>query len=238
MRKTRMGGLDLRLTGGSDGEGGGAGPVVVLLHGYGAPGDDLLGFAQEIKAPHGTRFVFPEAPLELGAGYGAGRAWWHIDMARLQMAMATGDAAARDTREAPEGIVSSREKVVAMLDELDRALTPSRVLLGGFSQGAMLACDVALRTDRALAGLVLLSGSIVCEDEWTPLLPKRRGLPIFQSHGASDPILPMPVAERLKDALVNAGADVRWTPFRGGHEIPLTVLTALNTFVKEVLPSS
>ena len=236
MRKIRMGGLEVRLTGGTDGDGGGEGAMVVLLHGYGAPGDDLVALGGALDAPSGTRFAFPEAPLELPVGYGVGRAWWHIDMVRLQrMLQGGGNTSSRDTRDVPDGIVSAREKVMAMLDEIDRTLAPSRIVIGGFSQGAMLACDVALRTERALAGLVLLSGTIVCEDEWTPLMPNRRGLPVFQSHGASDPLLPMEVAERLKNSLIAAGADLRWTPFRGAHEIPRPVLEALRLFLKEVL---
>jgi phospholipase/carboxylesterase len=42
MRVDKLGGLTVRLTGGTDGKGGGNGPLVVLLHGFGAPGDDLV----------------------------------------------------------------------------------------------------------------------------------------------------------------------------------------------------
>ena len=61
MRKIRMGGLELRLTGGTDGDGGGPGALVVLFHGYGAPGDDLVALGGALDAPPGTRFAFPEA---------------------------------------------------------------------------------------------------------------------------------------------------------------------------------
>ena len=85
-----------------------------------------------------------------------------IDMARLQQALARGDV--RDlTRDVPEGLASARLLVNAMLDELTETLAPSHLVLGGFSQGAMLSADVVLRSERTFAGLVLLSGTMIAE---------------------------------------------------------------------------
>jgi phospholipase/carboxylesterase len=234
VREEKLGGLLVRITGGTDREGGGDGPVVVLMHGFGAPGTDLCGLARVVAAPPGTRFVFPEAPMGLPPEYGAGRAWWMIDMMAIQLAMARGQP--RDlAKEKPEGLPAARDKVTAMLADIDKVLRPSKLVLGGFSQGAMLACDVALREDRALAGLVLLSGTLVAEDEWLPRIASRRGLPVFESHGSADPILPFQGAERLQDVLAKGGCDVTWLPFRGGHEIPHAVLDRLGVFLAKAL---
>ena len=59
MRTTTLGQLTVHLTGGTDREGGGDGPLVVLLHGFGAPGTDLVPLWRELRAPPGTRFAFP-----------------------------------------------------------------------------------------------------------------------------------------------------------------------------------
>lgn len=230
MRIQTFGGLRVRLTGGDDREGGGKGPLVVLLHGFGAPGDDLASLWRVLSAPQGTRFAFPEAPMEL-PGYGGGRAWWMIDLVELQTALQQGKVRDR-TQEVPPGLAEARAGVVAMLDELEAALSPSHVVLGGFSQGAMLSCDVALRTARKLAALVLLSGTFLAEAEWRPLMEKREGLPAFLSHGRADPMLPYAQSERLRDALVEAGLPVTWVPFGGGHEIPPGVLDALGQFLR------
>ena len=72
-------------------------------------------------------------------------------------------------------------------------------------QGAMLSCDLMLRTTQPYAGLVQLSGTLLAAQEWGPLLPKRKGLPVFQSHGMQDEILPYVGAERLRDTLIHAG---------------------------------
>src|ERR1700679_75351 len=105
MRQDTMGGLRVRITGGTDREGGGKGPVVVLLHGFGAPGDDLVALGRALRVPEGTRFVFPEAPLELGAGYMSGRAWWMIDIAGFQRSIERGEI--RDlSNDSPEGLTA------------------------------------------------------------------------------------------------------------------------------------
>lgn len=233
MRIDTVGRLRVRLTGGSDREGGGDGPAIVLLHGFGAPGDDLVSLWRILDVPQGTRFVFPEAPLSL-PGYGGGRAWWNIDVLALQRSLASGEPHNR-SREVPEGLAEARAGITSMLDTLAQTLKPSKLVLGGFSQGAMLSCDVALQTTLPLAGLVMLSGTFLAEQDWRPRMEAREGLPAFLSHGSSDSMLPFVQSERLRDALAAAGLPVTWVPFNGRHEIPPLVVEALGTFLRGVL---
>lgn len=235
MRETRLGPLDVRICGGADREGGGEGPVVVLLHGFGAPGDDLVPLWRAVDVPREVRWVFPAAPLSLPSmGFGMeSRAWWMIDMVALERSIALGEE--RDlSQDHPEGLDDARAKVLEMLDALDGALAPSSLVLGGFSQGAMLALDVALHTERELAGLVQLSGTLLNESEWAPLLPARAGLPVLQSHGRADPLLSFAMAETLRDRLTSAGLEVDFVPFSGGHEIPGAVLDRLQALIRRV----
>ena len=239
MREEQISGLRTRITGGTDGKGGGRGPLVLLLHGFGAPGDDLVPLADALNVPAGTRFVFPEGPLSLSFGPGDARAWWLIDMARIAQDRAAGRV--RDlSQEIPKGLEPVREAMLAFLKEIEQKFgaDPRKTVLGGFSQGAMLSCDLILHTDRPYAGLVQLSGNILAQPIWGPLLPKRKGLPVFQSHGVQDEILPYVGAERLRDTLVHAGLSVEWHNFRGGHEIPRMVLQRLGLFItKAVTPT-
>jgi phospholipase/carboxylesterase len=236
MKRERIAGLDVVLTGGTDRDGGGTNaPLVVLLHGFGAPGDDLVPLWRVLGVPRETRFVFPAAPLETHMMPGVdSRAWWHIDMLAMQQAIERGEL--RDlTAEEPPGLAEAREKMDALLAELVRTHAPTKLVIGGFSQGAMLALDVALRAHAACDALVVLSGTLVAETVWVPRMKALAGRPIFQSHGSSDPILPFALAERLHEALVSAGAAVTFVPFRGGHEIPGPVLDRLSSFLSKVL---
>ena len=236
MREVLLGGLRVKLTGGVDGQGGGDGPVVILLHGFGAPGDDLVPLADVIDAPTGTRWLFPEAPLSLNMGFGDSRAWWIIDFARIQEDREAGRI--RDLSiEVPQGLALARERFLAFLKELPKQLPIDykKTVIGGFSQGAMLTCDAVLQTDYPFAGLVQLSGNLLAQAVWGPLMPRRKGLPVFQSHGTQDDVLPNIGAERLRDALTQAGLAVEWHSFRGGHAIPEAVLRRLGPFITKRL---
>ena len=227
MRVHTYGGLDVHIAGGPDREGGGDGPVVILLHGFGAPGDDLVALWRMLRVPDDVRFVFPVAPLRLDDGLPDGRAWWMLDLDLIARGLP------RNIEAVPDGLAFARERVFAMLDEFDRheGLPPDRVFLGGFSQGAMLACDTMLRSPRPFAGLIILSGSIIARPEWEARWPSRKGLPVFQSHGTDDPLLPHETATQLKDSLLAHGLPVTWHEFRGGHEIPPQVLDQLGLFL-------
>ena len=107
MIRRRLGSLDCVIAGGADDRGGGDGPTVVLMHGFGAGGDDLVELANYVEAPPGTRWVFPAAPLELGGLYGDSRAWWMIDLARLERELGAGRAIDR-ADEVPDGLPAAR----------------------------------------------------------------------------------------------------------------------------------
>jgi phospholipase/carboxylesterase len=234
---TQMGDLACRVVGAEQ-----PSFVVLLCHGYGAPGTDLVPMARELMhlcpaVAEQVRFLFPEAPLTLPGLFGA-RAWWHIDVARYERALRTGDL--RDMRtEIPEGLASARRKLMALLEvaQVETGLPMSRFLLGGFSQGAMLATDVTLRLEEAPAGLAALSGTLLCEEEWRPRAGKRAGLPVLQSHGRVDPVLPYQAAEWLRDLLTESGMDVNFIPFNGAHTIPGESMHALASLIERLMGS-
>lgn len=207
------------------------GLVVVLCHGFGAPGTDLVPLADELfaidtKLADAVRFVFPAAPLSLEAqGMPGGRAWWPLDVARFAAAVESGQV--RDLRnDLPAGLPEARQMLTHLIDELlqQTGLPMSKVVLGGFSQGSMLATDVTLRVPEPPAALTVFSGTLLCEDKWRPLAEKRGSLPVLQSHGYQDPILPYQGAEGLRDLLRDAGMPVEFLPFSGAHTIPLEAL--------------
>jgi phospholipase/carboxylesterase len=211
-------------------EGAGAAPraVVVMCHGFGAPGDDLVGLygalVEAAPALGQCRWVFPAAPLELDGG---GRAWWMIDFAQLQAIASGGADAMRAFREVePEGLSAARKQLLKLVDELSlqTQLPYGRIVLCGFSQGAMLTTDVALRLPEAPLGLGILSGTLLTESAWAPRAKARAGLPIFQSHGRLDGVLQFSAATALHGLLTQAGCPVEFVPFTGGHTIPPEVV--------------
>jgi len=229
MQVQQFGRLRARLLGGSDGRGGGDGPLVVLLHGYGAPGDDLVALAQYLRLPTGARVLFPEAPLALDFG---GRAWWLLDPMLFER-RARGERIDR-SEEVPERLVEARAELMELLEQAASRLSvaPERMVLGGFSQGSMLACDVALHAQVKPAGLILLSSTLLARAEWERAMPSCRGLPILQSHGRQDPLLDFGDAERLRELFEANGAELTFVDFDGGHELPPMVLRAAQSFIE------
>lgn len=210
---------------------------VLLCHGFGAPGDDLVPLADELSAlaeplAARVRWIYPEAPLsleEMGSPWG--RAWWHLDLERLVVDRDW----ARYSEESPEGLSKARRMLRALLDDLaQRTGVPlARTVLGGFSQGAMLATDLALRLEEPPAGLCILSGTVLSRAAWKELIARRTALPIFQSHGARDALLPFELADELHRIFTDAGASVKYVPFQGEHTISMIVLQALAAWLAE-----
>jgi phospholipase/carboxylesterase len=205
--------------------------IVVLCHGFGAPGTDLVPLVPEILSldpglEAKVRFVFPAAPLTLDEiGMVGGRAWWHLDVQKMAMAVERGEL--RIFRnETPEGLDSARDALTTLVSELQKStgLPVSKIVLAGFSQGAMLATEVALSLDASPAGLGIFSGTLLCEEQWRELATKRGPLHVFQSHGRFDPLLPFQAAEWLRDLFLESGMEVDFVPFDGMHEIPAVAL--------------
>lgn len=208
------------------------GPCIVLFHGFGADCYDLTPLSQAVKAPSGSSWYFPNGTVQVPVGPGfTGRAWFHIDIQALERAMAMGRH--RDmSKTVPPGLEKAKMMAHEFLGSLGRP--PEDIVIGGFSQGAMLATDIALSSQSNYRALVILSGTLIKEEDWRTLAPLHKGMPFFQSHGDTDAILDPAAAEKLEILLREAGLVGHLEIFRGGHEIPNTVLKHLSQFLMNV----
>ena len=216
--------------------------VVVLCHGFGAPGTDLVAIGDELldclpEVADRIEIIFPAAPLSLdNLGMWGGRAWWHIDMDELVGAMDRGEFRNLSGRR-PGGMTEARDLLLALMNEVQQksGLPSSKFILGGFSQGSMLAVEAALNGTAPPGGLCLWSSTLVCESEWRAKAGKLKGVPVLQSHGKQDQILPFEAAIWLRDLLTEAGADMTFIEFRGPHTIPMPGLEGLASMIKRLL---
>lgn len=207
--------------------------LVVLCHGYGAPGSDLVGVVADWLHFLGDdaakfRFLCPIAPHSLAElGMPSGRAWWPLNMARMMEAV---QAARFDElhNAIPPGLDASRDALSQLIVEArgelardcqkDAAEIP--LALGGFSQGAMLTMDTALRGDAGPPDyLMQFSGTVICQQAWEQAMPRLANTRVYQSHGTIDPILPFASAERLRDLLAAAEVCAQFHAFDGPHTI-------------------
>lgn len=202
--------------------------AVVLCHGFGASGSDLVSLAPELmqaseKLAGAARFYFPEAPLDLSSmGMWGSRAWWMIDIMALNQALADNSFRDRTRNDRPEGMLEARAMLLQLVEEVkaETGLPTSRIALGGFSQGSMVTLDAALQLEENPACVIAWSGTLLNEEEWRERGKLHKGLRVFQSHGRQDPLLSYAWAEDLRDVLIEGGAEVDFLPFNGPHTIP------------------
>ena len=195
--------------------------TVICLHGYGADMRDLAPLAQELETKRPITWFFPDAPEVLDWG---GRAWFPIDVAAFEEAQRTGNARDLSLRE-PPGLEWAREELQRFIKALERPW--ENIVLMGFSQGAMLAVDLALRAETTPAGVAILSGTLVDKKAVVELGPSKKGMPFFQSHGSVDPILGFAQARALEKVIIEAGWKGQLRRFEGGHAIPADMLEGL-----------
>jgi phospholipase/carboxylesterase len=178
--------------------------LVILCHGYGSNGEDLIGLAPYwARALPNAQFVSPNAPEPLPGMPGAYQ-WWDL--------MRGGDRAAGAAR---AGDVLNR-----FIDqELARyQLDDSRCALAGFSQGTMMALHVGLRRQKQLAGIIGFSGTLIAPDALKDEM--RSKPPVMLIHGDQDDRIPVTASLSAADALCAAGHAAQWHISYGiGHSI-------------------
>lgn len=208
--------------------------ALILCHGFGAPGHDLVPIGEEVLRSADAlrprlRCYFPEAPLSLDSyGMFGSRAWWMLDIEAIQRAVMEGIPRERDRKERPEGLLEARNAILALIEDVKQqcGIDESRIVIGGFSQGSMLTVDVATQMAKPPAGLIAWSGTLLNEDEWRKHGARHKGLKVVQSHGRQDLMLPFDWAEHLRDCMGELGWLVEWIPFDGPHTIPTEGLLA------------
>ncbi|MFG1371389.1 dienelactone hydrolase family protein [Xanthobacter oligotrophicus] len=186
--------------------GGAPDSLVVLLHGYGADGRDLIdiGNAWADLLP-GALFVSPHAP-DPCAGAPVGRQWFPLTF--------------RDPHELTLGAEGAapllRDFLAEELAKYD--LPPERLALVGFSQGAMMALKLATTAQVAPAAVVAYSGMWVDAGRGDIQLPTRP--PVLLVHGSEDEVIPAQALFASARGLAAAGVPVEWHLSQGlGHGI-------------------
>ncbi|MBV8429088.1 MAG: prolyl oligopeptidase family serine peptidase [Hyphomicrobiales bacterium] len=175
--------------------------LIVLLHGYGADGKDLieLGRQWQRHLPQAA-FVAPNAPERVPMSP-VGRQWFALTM--------------REPGERWKGVTHAQPALDAFLDaELQRhALAPSALALVGFSQGTMMALHCGLRREAAPVAIVGYSGLLVLEPgkgRESLKSEARSKPPILLVHGEADDLIPASALFESAEVLAAAGIPCEW----------------------------
>ncbi|MFL5386861.1 MAG: alpha/beta hydrolase [Longimicrobiaceae bacterium] len=180
-------------------------PLVVLMHGRGSDRFDLLGLAPAI-AP-GSIVVTPEAPWPgMPWGYGPGWAWYRF---------------LGGNRPEPESFEGAQRELAAFLEGV-RAELPVRtgpLVLGGFSQGGVMAMAYALRNAGTVPRVMNFSGFLADHPTVRATAESVAGTRFFWGHGTLDPMIPFALAADGRRRLQGAGADLAARDYPIGHGI-------------------
>ena len=201
------------------------GRLVVLLHGYGSDGNDMISLAEFWqKDMANALFVAPNAP-EKCAINPMGYQWFALatdrEMSRLN------------------GSEKARAVLNEFLEDLWRqtGLGPRNTLLVGFSQGAMMALDVGLSLKEALLGIISFSGALIDEENLPSRIKSRP--PVCLVHGLADDVVPAKLSEKAAQILDNLDVGVAIFMEPGvGHTISMSGLGFCVAFVRQILDAS
>jgi phospholipase/carboxylesterase len=193
--------------------------ILVLLHGRGTNEHDLFALLDFLDPEARLVGITPRAPLSLPPG---GSHWYIVREVGFPDA---------DT------FFPTFEALQGWVDGLPEALgAPPRLVLGGFSQGAVMSYALALGKERpSPAALIALSGFIPEVEGFELDLDSRAGLPVAIGHGTFDPIISVEFGRAARERLEQAGLEVvyRESPMR--HSVDPAFLRDLAPWIRGAL---
>jgi phospholipase/carboxylesterase len=193
-------------------------PTIIAMHGRGADENDLPPVLLALEIPN-LLIVTPRAPFALPYG---GYVWYDF-----------GQEAMPDQETFRTGI-RLLEKFVEEV-KAGYPVDPKRLILMGFSQGAMMAYAVGLVNPPQSRGIAALSGYIPQLSNLPLQLHNLAGFPIFISHGENDPVIPVRFGREAEKLLTGAGANVTYREYAMGHEIREETIRDLKQWLTQVL---
>ncbi len=203
---------------------------VIWLHGLGADGHDFEPIVPELRLDPGLniRFIFPHAPMmpvTINQGF-VMRAWFDIR---------TADIGAEPDE---KGIRASAEFLSELVDaEIGAGIAAERIVVAGFSQGGAIALHAGLSYYKRLAGIVALSTFLpLAETLADDMTVANADIPIFLAHGSADPVVPIDLGRRSKQALESGGYKVEWHEYENmPHSVSQQEIVDLAEWFEKVL---
>jgi len=206
--------------------------AVIWLHGLGADGHDFEPLVQQWQLADqlGTRFVLPHAPVQpvtLNGGMRM-RAWY--DIYDLEF----------DGHEDAEGIERARVLLQGLIErEHQRGISSENIVLAGFSQGGAVALHTALRWEKPLAGVLVLSAYLPLRQR---LEAEKRADPgtlvLRMDHGDKDPVVPYRAALASRDLLLAAGLSVDFNSYSMEHSLCPAQIDSLRNWLQQRLQAA
>ncbi|MBV6821735.1 alpha/beta hydrolase [Pseudomonas sp. PD9R] len=197
-------------------------PLVIFLHGYGSNEQDLFGIKDDLPAQY--TYLSVRAPIVMEEG-------------SYQWFRKKGEGAYNGET---DDLKSSGQLLLDFIAQAAKKYhtEPSKVYLVGFSQGAIMSYEVALRHPEAVGGIAALSGRIlpVLKSELKPD-EKRQSLAIFIGHGTADKRLPISDGTEANSLLQSVSLEPEFHAYDGvGHNISAAEIQDLSAWLQRLNP--
>jgi len=183
--------------------------------------EDLFSFAPMLNP--NLMVVSPRAPISYFGGY----AWFSLDI----MQMSAGTPVINSSE-----FESSRELLINYLKELQQTYQPSKIILGGFSQGAMMSYAVALTRPDLTQNVLAMSGYVVKDVAEKIKNPDALSdTQIMATHGTNDIVLPIFLARKTQEFMRKLPLTFEFHEHVMGHEVNQDCFNKVNTWINEVI---
>ncbi|KAJ7171875.1 lysophospholipase I [Mycena crocata] len=223
--------------------------TVILVHGLGDSGFGMQSLASQLQsdALSHCQFLLPHAPTRAITANGGHRmpAWFNLFSFNPP------------SEDDEAGMLESLASIESLIqNEIDSGIDPSRIVIGGFSQGATMSLLTGMVSSKQLGGVAVLSGRLPLRDKVGkyPRLkelasPHAASVPIFWGHGSADPMISHSLGKQSADFLTstigvpsapNTGEakGLTFKTYNGmSHSIAPAEIKDLGAWLKQILPS-
>jgi phospholipase/carboxylesterase len=196
--------------------------ALVLMHGRGTSEHDLAGLFDLLDPEARLHCAAPRGPLQIPGQ--PGNHWYVVE---------------RVGYPDPPTFEHSRQLLARWLEGYlgSVGVAADRAVLGGFSQGTVMAYALGLGKGSPVpAGILALSGFVPTVAGWEPDLETRRGLPVFISHGSRDPVIDVAYARAARELLERGGLDVSYRESPAAHQIDGPTIDAAREWLESAIP--
>ena len=191
--------------------------AIVALHGYGSNSSNMSDLLSAINIKD-VNCYFPSGTIELYHN-NISKAWFSIPFATYL----------------EDEILKSRQSILLQIDQLrNNGYSYKKIILLGFSQGAMMCLDIMINLPKPILGVVCLSGLNITINENTKIDNKFKTTPVYVGHGIYDDVIDLQSAKSSFQLLSRQGFKVNWKEYKLSHEVGENEIIDIKSFVKKI----
>ena len=175
--------------------------TIIMIHGYGSDEKDLFGFRTYFP---NSDFYCVQGPITLGVN---SFSWYKITFNK-------DGSKERDLIQAQSSLKQLAEFIATVKNN-----TTNKIIIGGFSQGAILSLQLAIEYPKLMNGVICFSGMPWSETGTTSKTIDHAKIKAFYGHGVQDNVLPISEGRKCKNIITESGMNMTYKEYAMNHQI-------------------